>query len=107
MSAVCYARQRLGIEPKDCFLLYTHLRASIIAVSDTYGKCSQMLVLSRKLDEQIVIGDDIVITVGDKVRLGFEAPDEVPIHRQEVYEKIQRAKMQEPNGPPADIKPED
>ena len=70
-----------------------------------------MLVLSRKRSEQIVIGDNIVITVvdirGDKVRLGFEAPDEVPIHRQEVYEKLQRVKLQETGNPPADVKPED
>lgn len=54
-----------------------------------------MLILSRKRDESIVIGDDIVITVvdirGDKVRLGIEAPRDTPVHRQEVYEAIQRA----------------
>lgn len=48
-----------------------------------------MLVLSRHKDESIVIGDDTVITVvdirGDKVRLGIEAPRDVPIHREEVY----------------------
>lgn len=53
-----------------------------------------MLVLSRQRDESIIIGDHIVITVvdirGDKVRLGVEAPREVPVHRQEVYEAIQR-----------------
>lgn len=53
-----------------------------------------MLVLSRKRDESIIIGDDIVITVvdirGDKVRLGIDAPQDVPVHRQEVYEAIQR-----------------
>ena len=53
-----------------------------------------MLVLSRKKDEALVIGDNIVVTVievrGDKVRLGIEAPKEVPVHRQEVYEAIQR-----------------
>ena len=53
-----------------------------------------MLVLSRQRDESIIIGDNIVITVvdirGDKVRLGIEAPKEVPVHRQEVYEAIQR-----------------
>lgn len=47
-----------------------------------------MLVLSRKKGECIVIGDDIVITVvkihGDKVRLGIEAPREIPVNRQEV-----------------------
>jgi carbon storage regulator len=54
-----------------------------------------MLVLSRKKNESIVIRDDIVITVvevrGDKVRLGIEAPREVPVHRREVYEKIKSA----------------
>ena len=53
-----------------------------------------MLVLSRQRDESIVIGDNIVITVvdirGDKVRLGIDAPKEVPVHRQEVYDAIQR-----------------
>lgn len=51
-----------------------------------------MLVLSRKKNESIVIDDKIVITVvevrGEKVRLGIEAPREVPIHRSEVYEAI-------------------
>lgn len=53
-----------------------------------------MLVLSRQKDQSIIIGDDIVITIvdirGDKVRLGIEAPKEVPVHRREVYEAIQR-----------------
>jgi carbon storage regulator len=53
-----------------------------------------MLVLSRKKDESIVINNDITIVVveirGDKVRLGVEAPKEVPVHRQEVYEAITR-----------------
>jgi carbon storage regulator len=53
-----------------------------------------MLVLSRQRDESIVIGDKVVITIvdirGDKVRLGIEAPGEIPVHRQEVYEAIQR-----------------
>ena len=53
-----------------------------------------MLVLSRKKDESIVINNDITIVVveirGDKVRLGVEAPKEVPVHRREVYEAIAR-----------------
>lgn len=53
-----------------------------------------MLVLSRHRDESIMIGDDIVVTIvdirGDKVRLGIQAPQHVPVHRQEVYEAIQR-----------------
>jgi carbon storage regulator len=53
-----------------------------------------MLVLSRKKDESIVINNDITIVVveirGDKVRLGVEAPKEVPVHSQEVFEAIAR-----------------
>jgi len=53
-----------------------------------------MLVLSRQRDESIIIGDNIIVTIvdirGDKVRLGIEAPTEIPVHRQEVYEAIQR-----------------
>jgi len=52
-----------------------------------------MLVLSRRTDESIIIGDDIVITVvavhGDKVRLGIDAPKTIPVHRMEIYEAIQ------------------
>lgn len=52
-----------------------------------------MLVLSRKKDDQIIIDGNIVITVvdirGDKVRLGIEAPAQVPVHRAEVYNAIQ------------------
>ncbi|MEX2187856.1 MAG: carbon storage regulator CsrA [Pirellulales bacterium] len=53
-----------------------------------------MLVLSRKKNESIVINNDITIVVveirGDKVRLGIEAPKEVPVHRREVYDAIKR-----------------
>ena len=74
-----------------------------------------MLVLSRKRNEQIVIAENIVITVvdirGDKVRLGIEAPKSVPVHRKEVYEAIQREKEREPNQESAcdsaDVKPTD
>ena len=52
-----------------------------------------MLVLSRKSDESVFISDNIVVTVlsiqGDRVRLGIEAPREMPVHRQEVHERIQ------------------
>ncbi len=55
-----------------------------------------MLVLSRKKNESIVINDDISVVVveirDDKVRLGIEAPKNVPVHRREVYDAIQRDK---------------
>jgi carbon storage regulator len=64
-----------------------------------------MLVLSRKRDERILIGDNIVITVvevrGDKVRLGIEAPSEVPVHRHEIVEMMKRtAESRESKTPP-------
>ncbi len=56
-----------------------------------------MLVLSRKQDEKIIIGDSITLMVvsiqGDKVRLGIEAPKEVTIHREEVYRAIQEERQ--------------
>lgn len=58
-----------------------------------------MLVLSRNKGEQIVVADNVVITVveirGDKVRLGAEAPKEVSVHRKEVWNAIRREKDRE------------
>ncbi len=57
-----------------------------------------MLVLSRQRDESIMIGDDVEITIvdvrGDKVRLGITAPKQIPVHRREIYDAIQREKEQ-------------
>lgn len=67
-----------------------------------------MLVLSRHRDESIIIGDDIVITVvdirGDKVRLGIDAPKEVPVHRQEVYEAIKRENARASEISPSEVR---
>ncbi|MFN0195952.1 MAG: carbon storage regulator CsrA [Planctomycetaceae bacterium] len=64
-----------------------------------------MLVLSRKKDEKIVIGDSITLMVidirHDKVRLGIEAPKNVTVHRQEVYEAIKK-QIAEPTDEPAE-----
>ena len=66
-----------------------------------------MLVLSRQRDETIMIGDNIQITVvdirGDKVRLGIVAPIEIPVHRKEVYEAIQRENRNASNLEPKDL----
>ena len=57
-----------------------------------------MLVLSRKKDESIMIGDEVEITIvdvrGNKVRLGITAPKNIPVHRREIYDAIQREKTQ-------------
>jgi carbon storage regulator len=58
-----------------------------------------MLVLSRNKGERIVIGNNIVLTVvdirGDRVRLGFTGPTEVPIHREEVYRRLEEEAVRE------------
>ncbi len=63
-----------------------------------------MLVLSRKKNESIVIDENIIITVveirGDKVRLGIQAPREVPIHRQEIFESLIKRGHLEEMAPP-------
>lgn len=57
-----------------------------------------MLILTRRLGETLTIGDDISITVldvrGAQVRLGIDAPPEIPVHREEIYQKIQREKAE-------------
>ncbi len=67
-----------------------------------------MLVLSRQRDESIMIGDNIVVTIvdirGDKVRLGINAPTEIPVHRQEVYEAIQRENVRASRLEPKDTR---
>ena len=72
-----------------------------------------MLVLSRQRDESIVINDNIVVTIvdirGDKVRIGIECPQEIPVHRREVYDAIQRdnARNQAPKPPGVPERPQD
>jgi carbon storage regulator len=55
-----------------------------------------MLVLTRKTNQSVMIGDDVEVTVlavmGDKVRLGIQAPREIPVFRDEVYLEIQQGK---------------
>ena len=52
-----------------------------------------MLILTRRVGEKLVIGDDITVSVlgvkGSQVRIGVDAPDDVSIHREEIYDRIQ------------------
>jgi carbon storage regulator len=53
-----------------------------------------MLILTRRAGETVMIGDEVTVTVlgvrGDQVRVGIQAPKSIPVHRQEIYERIQR-----------------
>ena len=60
-----------------------------------------MLVLSRRRNEKIVIGDDITITVlevrGDQIQLGIQAPRNIPVHRYEVFRAIREGDAADPD----------
>ncbi len=58
-----------------------------------------MLILTRRVGETVVIGDDVTVTVlgvkGNQVRLGINAPRDVAVHREEIYERIRREQTEE------------
>ncbi|HHK1973779.1 TPA: carbon storage regulator CsrA [Pseudomonas aeruginosa] len=60
-----------------------------------------MLILTRRVGETLMVGDDVTVTVldvkGNQVRIGVNAPKEVAVHREEIYQRIQKEKDQEPN----------
>lgn len=96
---------RLALADCDCCRQRCWGRAAIIQ-EERLTEENQMLVLSRKKDEKIVIGDNITLMVieirGDKVRLGIDAPRDVTVHREEIYEAIKREATDVEEQPSAD-----
>ena len=74
-------------------------------MSTKYG-VPQLLILSRRTDESIVIGDEVTITIlsvkGKQVRIGISAPPDVSVHREEIYQRIQSGESNAVNNTPAD-----
>ena len=67
-----------------------------------------MLILTRRVGETVMIGNDVTVTVlgvkGNQVRIGVNAPKDVAVHREEIYERIQREEDQEGRAPSMDTK---
>lgn len=70
-----------------------------------------MLILTRRVGESLMVGDEVTITVlgvkGNQVRIGVNAPKDVGVHREEIYQRIQREKLMKLEAALKDQKPND
>jgi carbon storage regulator len=66
-----------------------------------------MLILTRRIGETVVVGDEVTVTVlgikGNQVRCGINAPKRVPVHREEIYERIKREELNESDDKSKDV----
>ena len=83
------------VEPEHWRQSAATMLRSLRVSRSAFLKEIEVLVLSRKKNDAVMIGDEIKLVIvdirGDKIRLGIEAPQHVPVHRQEVYDAIKRA----------------
>ncbi len=71
----------------------THTKTKEWTLQSKYSKEKVMLILTRRVSESLIIGDDVIVNVlgikGNQVRIGIDAPKDVSVHREEIYDRIQ------------------